>query len=203
MSKKKSNVPVFSDVPAVQTDDLSDIFGPPPLLNGEDKQAYQSLKGRLNNSVRPANAIEQIWVNDIVNFTWESKRLRELKVKLMTASSWEGIKALLKPMVDHYTCQNLAQKWALNDDEGVECVSKMLDQSFLDEGSINAQVLLIKLDAFERIDELIARNDARRNALINEIDRRREALARRIREATAIEDAEFKEIDGAHQEAAE
>ena len=203
MSQKKSNAPAHKTALTVPSEDLSEIFGEAPLLNGEDRQAYQTLKARLYNSVRPEDTIEELWVYDILNFTWETKRLRGLKVKLMTASSYEGVRALIKPMVDHYTCEDLTKKWALNNDAGVASVSKMLEQSFLDEGSINAQVLLIKLDAFERIDELIARIDARRNALIHEIDRRRDAFARRVREATTIEDAEFKEIEGSHKEAAE
>ncbi len=203
MTPNTPKAPVLNAAVASPSDDLIEIFGDAPLLNGEDRQAYQSLKKRLFVSVRPGDTIEQIWVYDILNFTWETKRLRGLKVKLMAASSYEGISQLLKPMVDPNTHTDLVRKWALNDDEGVDRVSKLLDRSFLDDGSINAQVLLIKLDALERIDELIARTDARRNSLLHEIERRREALARRIREATAIEDAEFKEVDGAHQEAAE
>lgn len=203
MSQNTSNTPVVKSAVAVPSDDLSEIFGDAPLLDGEDRQAYQSLKERLFASVRPGDTIEQIWVYDILNFTWETKRLRGLKVKLIAASSYEGIDNLLKPMVDNSTRQDLVKKWASNDEEGVERVSKILDKTFLDEGSINAQVLLNKLDALERIDELIARTDTRRNVLLHEIDRRREALGRRIREATAIEDAEFTEVGGAQQEAAE
>ena len=203
MTQNIPDAPVFNAAVAVPSDDLSEIFGDAPLLSGEDRQAYQSLKERLFASVRPADAIEQIWVYDILNFTWETKRLRRLKVKLMAASSYEGISQLLKPMLDLNTHSDLVRKWALNEEEGVDRVLKLLDRSFLDDGSINAQVLLIKLDALERIDELIARTNARRNTLIHEIERRREALARRIREATAVEDAEFTEVEGAHQEAAE
>ena len=60
--------------------DRLEIFGPPPLLEGEDSKAYDTLLARVSGAVKPKDIIEEIWVRDIVNLTWEILRLRRLKV---------------------------------------------------------------------------------------------------------------------------
>lgn len=80
----------------------------------------------------------------------------------------------------------------------------MLELGGLDEEAINAQTLVINLETFEMIDHSIMQTEARRNAVLREVDRHREALARRLREASAtIEDAEFTELPPTQRDAAE
>ena len=58
-----------------------------------------------------------------------------------------------------------------------------------------AQTLAKRLDDVERIDRMIASSEGRRHAVLREVDRHREALAARLRQATLkIEDAEFSEV---------
>jgi hypothetical protein len=60
----------------------------------------------------------------------------------------------------------------------------------------------VKLDTFERIDRLIMQSEARRTMFLRELDRHRDVVARRLREASAaIADAEFREVDTAAPEA--
>jgi len=71
----------------------------------------------------------------------------------------------------------------------------MLLLAGLDEEAIAAQTLAIERDTFEKIDRMIMQTEARRHVVLREIDRRREALARRLREVSAqIEEGEFKVI---------
>ena len=51
--------------------------------------------------------------------------------------------------------------------------------------SIMAQALSDQLRQVERIDHMIASADARRNRVLAEIERRREAIARRLRAVSA------------------
>src|SRR5579872_6645240 len=41
------------------------IFGPPPILEGEDATAYDSLLTRLYADLRPIDMIEEIWLREI------------------------------------------------------------------------------------------------------------------------------------------
>lgn len=63
--------------------------------------------------------------------------------------------------------------------------------------AVMAQTLAIKLDAIERIDRMIMSAEARRNAVLREMDRHRSALADALRRATEnVRDAEFTEVGG-------
>ncbi len=73
------------------------LFGPPPLLAGEDSKAYDDLLARVSGAVKPADIIEEIFVHDIVDLTWEVFRWRRLETSLMPPSSYnfaEGIEKI-------------------------------------------------------------------------------------------------------------
>jgi hypothetical protein len=56
--------------------DLQSLFGPVPLLAGEDASAYEALKGQIRAAVAPKDVIEEIWVRDVLDLLWETMRLR-------------------------------------------------------------------------------------------------------------------------------
>jgi hypothetical protein len=74
-------------------------------------------------------------------------------------------------------------------------VKQDIGQAGLDKEAIAAPALAGNLRAFEKIDQMIMQTEARRHVVLREIDRRRDALARRLREVSAqVEDGEFVEI---------
>lgn len=183
--------------------DLQSLFGPAPLLAGEDASAYEALKGQIRAAVAPNDVIEEIWVRDVLDLLWETMRLRRLKAKLMQAAAHEGLDKLLRPLTGMLEPQDLSKAWARRDASSVKKVDALLQQAGLDQEAIAAQTLAVKLDAFERIDRMIMQTEARRNMILREIDRHRDVLARRLREASAmIEDAEFAVIGAPEADAA-
>jgi len=175
--------------------DPQSLFGPAPLLEGENASAYEALKSQIRSAVAPNDIIEEIWVRDVLDLLWETIRLRRLKAKLMRAAAHEGLDKLLRPLTEIFGHQDLVSRWARRDRESVKVVDALLKQAGLDQEAIAAQTLAVKLDAFERIDRMIMQTEARRNMILREIDRHRDVLARRLREASAaIEDAELAEI---------
>jgi hypothetical protein len=175
--------------------DLDSLLGPPPLLKGEDATAYQTLKIRILSAVKPEDAIEEMWVRDILDLLWETTRLRRLKAKLMNVAAHEGLKSILRPRVSFLYLDDLVEGWAQRNPEIVTKVMLILKSAGLDEEDIAAQTLAVECDTFEKIDRMIMQTEARRHVVLREIDRRRDALARRLREVSAqIEDGEFKVI---------
>lgn len=59
------------------------LFGNPPLLPGEDAAAYQELRERLCAALKPADVIDDIFVNDIMFWQWEVMRWRSFKAQLL------------------------------------------------------------------------------------------------------------------------
>jgi len=66
------------------------LFGPPPLLEGEDAAAYDELLVRISGAVKPTDIFEEIWIREIVDLVWGAFRLRRLKANLMTAVHIRG-----------------------------------------------------------------------------------------------------------------
>lgn len=183
--------------------DLQSLLGPAPLLEGEDADAYEELNHRVRAAVGPVDVIEEIWVRDIVDLLWETMRLRRLKVAYLQAYAHEGLNELLKSLVGDIR-YNLVLGWRRGETAARREVRVLLRQAGLDEEVIIAETLSLNLYELEQIDRMIMQTEARRNAALREVDRRREAVARRLREACAVvEDAELVELPPPQRDAAE
>ena len=68
-NKNNNNVPA-------QTPVLSRlaIFGPIPLLAGENAAAYDDLLARVSGNLKPSDIFEEIWVREIADLIWENLR---------------------------------------------------------------------------------------------------------------------------------
>jgi hypothetical protein len=42
------------------------LFGPPPVLDGEDPAAYDELFGRVSAAVKPIDVIDEMLIDDVV-----------------------------------------------------------------------------------------------------------------------------------------
>ena len=170
--------------------DLTALMGPPPLIDGEDGGAFEALYRRIDEAVAPRDALEEIWVRDIVDNLWETLRLRRIKSNLMRSSAHEGLERVITPLTELYVRSDLVKGWARREPQTVKEVEKLIDKAGLAPDAIAAETLAANLETFDRIDVMITRAEARRNTILREIERRREVLARRLREAAeAIEGA--------------
>jgi hypothetical protein len=171
--------------------DLSSLF-PIPLIPGEDAQAYGALLSQVTAAVKPTDAIEELWVRDVVDLAWESHRLRRLKANLLVVARKRALQRLLEAIEDSSLAtlessswnQQLASRWLVKNENALAEVEGILNARGLDTNSIMAQALSDKLKQIEQVDRMIAGADGRRNKVLTEIERRRESVARRLRMAT-------------------
>ncbi len=167
------------------------IFGPPPVLMGEDPDAFQALLAQVTAAVGPRDILEQIWVRDVVDATWEIMRLRRLRVPLIVAGYGEAWRQILAPGFGFSRAAIQADDW-LSDKKGVrEAIAVELDRLGLSMNDVHARALAHKIDAVERVDRLTANAEHRRRLIFDEIDRHRETLARRLREAAQTIDGQL------------
>jgi hypothetical protein len=176
--------------------DLIEILGPPPLLEGENLDAYNAMHDRARGAVAPADVIEEIWVRDIVDLVWETVRLRRLKAKLIDGVKGRALWRILEDLgVNAAVRSDLVVKWTNRDLAARKEVARLLKKAGFDAETIAARTLALRIDDVERIDRMIMQGETRWNAVPREIDRRREAVARRLKDAVAeIEDAEFEDV---------
>jgi hypothetical protein len=157
------------------------LFGPPRLLDGEDEKVYAQLLREVSNVVAPADIFEEIWVRDIVDLSIEVLRLRRMEANLIAVNAYKGLSETLAPLVGLSQADALAQGWAAQKPEVVEEVNKSLKSAGLSIDHSLAQTFSIKLSELERIKQMTALAETRRNATLREIDRHRQTLAQKLR----------------------
>jgi hypothetical protein len=77
------------------------LFGPPPILEGEDAAAYDELFGRVCAAVKPVDVIDEMFVADVMALEWEILRWRRLKLSLIRARGLEALEAFLRQELDY------------------------------------------------------------------------------------------------------
>ena len=177
--------------------ELSDLLGPPPLLPSENLADYEALRLRVIAAVKPTDAIEHLYVRDAVDLQWELMRLRHLKTRFLVSSASVGLNILMNMRMNYVDSDPNYKSWIKNERKGIKNIKSMLSDWGLSEADIHAQTLAKKIDEFERIERLIANAEARRNAALRELERHREAVGRRLKNALDTEDAQFVDADEA------
>jgi hypothetical protein len=170
-------------------------FGMPTLLRGEDAKALHKLSDRINKTVKPVDALEEMWVADIVHLQWELQRLQESKAQLIHVKFEEGLREVLNSVLGEMDASILLNKRKCGLDNAQEKLNALFRELEFNSDSIIAQTMVLYLDEIERLDRLILSAEVRRNNAIREVRFHRDALARSLRRACEeVEDAEFTEI---------
>jgi len=182
------------------------FLAPPPLIEGEDAASYDDLLARISGTLKPADILEEIWVRDVVDLVWDAFRLRRLKAHLLRAAAHEGMAKLIGPLLDWDFTDQIAPRWAVGDEGAVQTVETTLAAAGLTMDAVMARTLGLKIHEIERIDRMAMAAEARRNAILREIERHRATFARTLRRAVEdVEDADFKVVaaeETAREEAA-
>jgi len=215
-------LPGMSDNPAISESEVRSperFFGPSPLLPGEDAKSYAALQDSILRAIKPTDIVEQIWVHDVVDYTWQIWRWRKLKNRLTLDEIPNQLEKVLGPLVNEYILApgyrgletfiyqtdsgkcitagyKLAQKWAIGDSEATKKIEGLLETQNLSMEAITARAIATILDRVDRIDRAILNAEGWRNSILREIDRRKATFAQKLRSAVdKIEDAEFETIE--------
>ena len=62
---------------------LESLLGQPPLLEGEDREAYFALRAALIEDRQPKTVMDWIHVHDLVTQLWEEQRFRRASAALI------------------------------------------------------------------------------------------------------------------------
>ena len=203
-STKSSKAALALVVPAAEPDVLDRVIAiyAAPLLPGEKQADYAAIAARFVAASKPQDTIEEFLVRDVIDLTWEIFRLRRVKFGILKSSMGDGLRTILNslghgagPMwLD--TGDPLSQKWAAGDRNAQKEVEQLLKTAGLGIEEVTAKTLETKLDAFERLDRMLASAEARRNNALREIDRHRETLGAATRQSIEdIEDADFQDVE--------
>jgi hypothetical protein len=183
--------PIPPEVQALQPTEW-DVFGPPPLIPGEDLAAYRALLERIAAAVHPKDFLERMWVRDAVDLEWDVLRGRRMKAQIVKIAQGRHIAKLLTNSLGEKGANGVAATW--DAPEMREIFTPDMARAGITSDSIMAQAYVSKLDEIERVEDMTASAEARRNNVFREIDRHRQAFGTALRRAVDAVDAEYTEV---------
>ena len=77
------------------------LFGPPPLLEGEDAAAYDEFYGRVCAAIKPVDVIDEMLIVDIVALELEILRWRRWKSSRIQEGGLEALEDFLRNELDY------------------------------------------------------------------------------------------------------
>jgi len=148
------------DEKTVELSNQPSFLGPRPLIEGEDAAAYDQILARLSGTVKPKDVLEEIWVRDVVDLTWDTLRMRRLKAALLASAMTQAIAEMFRHILEYGEAEELSKQWALRDSRAVGRVEKLIASMGLTMEAVVAQALSIHIDSFERIDRMVMNAEA-------------------------------------------
>ena len=66
------------------------LFGPPPILPGENPKAYEEILNRITATIGPNDFIEEIWCRDLADVTLDLNSLAADRGRVLRQQSIRG-----------------------------------------------------------------------------------------------------------------
>jgi hypothetical protein len=181
--------------PASKALSRTNLFGEPPVLEGENGKDYGALLERVFDAIEPTDFIEEIWARDLADVVWSMYRYRRILAALLDDEVWDKVndeaseraeretKLLNFPEKEKEEMDNLLDSNSeLTWEESMAKYPRANDKfqvlwskakSDLNVDLIQARVIISNLDTVERIEALIAITQRRIDEVIRELDRHR------------------------------
>jgi len=162
------------------------VVQPAFLLPGESLNDYEAIRDMIVQEIAPQSGIEWLWTADLVELSWEIIRYRALRQKMLEIRRRDAIDAMLQrldlPGIPHEFRQSArdqtklnAEQWRSDRMARAEIEARLTAEG-IDEGSVNAEVLIQCRELFMMFDNLTQAAQTRRILLLREINRRRISL---------------------------
>ena len=159
---------------------LEALLGPTPLLHGEDEAGYKAFYDNFRQQVGPHDLIDEIYIRDVVDQTWEIHRLRQIRIGIMRNGQKQAVRQYVDLIVSSSMTSEqrdvVQDKMKTSLESALDCLQKF-GVKLLD---INARAFKNEDGALFNIDQNITRLEVRRNYTLREVERRKSAFAKQI-----------------------
>lgn len=183
--------------------DLMFLFNDPPLVGEEKREDYESLLAAVVAAIRPRDAIVWLLAGNFADLSWEIRREKRLKlrvVKIAEAEAVSGLLSLSKPSpfgelgiaMASGRMDDVARQWFSNGEARQKLELKLAKQGY-DASYISTLTLKRAARQIEAIDRRIYNCEMRRASVLKTIEQYSEASARRLAASTDIIEGEFTE----------
>jgi hypothetical protein len=177
---------------------LIGLFCEPSLMRGESAEVYGNLYLQVEEVVQPRDVFDQMMVSDVTNHFWEQQRIRRCSGGVIDTARRKALLEILTPMFGfhHQPAEEFADLYfglgprddwpkqafppnSANHDQQEPTRSKatvvaLLRKHGLDESAIDMVATRLSVTALAAMEELIHKHRVRRDAILEEIEHRRE-----------------------------
>jgi hypothetical protein len=161
--------------------DIGEIFGNPPVLITENRQAYDKLVVQLVLEWKPRNITEWMFVRDMADISWEILRHRRAIAGVFATAFKEALAGVFIDVLPGYRrsllpeqceaqrkqfrkAEALADAW-FEGPEQQEQVKSELTKYSLDPEVVIAQTYSVRGEVLDKLHRLLALAEARRTAI--------------------------------------
>jgi hypothetical protein len=147
---------------------MDDLFGEPPLLEGEDKQRYLRLYAAVEADIQPKSFFDQMQVREQTDKIWEELRYKRSSAALIDSVHVEALASLLGPIYEHKMTLSTASKAAVSfyggDPKAKKDGAAVMNQYGITEAMIQAKAMQMIGGTLQLLDRMISnRENARRS----------------------------------------
>jgi hypothetical protein len=169
----------------------SRVVGPLPLMDAENPKSYQELLDQMSSMLGPQNILEEIWIREIAELTWDAFRLRRMKANGLSGAAHRAVQAAFEPLFGN-EAKDTACGWLAGNQATVEAVEAAFSSaggSMEETVARNVSPSQWEIEKADRIDRMIGRLEARRKAMLEQFERHREKPAIKLRRPPEREDS--------------
>jgi hypothetical protein len=155
---------------------LESLLGQPPLLEGEDREAYLALRSALIEDRQPKTVMDWIHVYDLVTQLWEEQRYRRASAAIIRGAMLAALEYYLQEIyksclpVDWCVTEMAQQYFSGNAKERKEVVS-LLAQYGITPSELLAKAAQLESNGVLTFERLVSSRVNGRRMLRKEADR--------------------------------
>jgi hypothetical protein len=189
----------------INSAELKELLGPPPVLSSEDGKAYDEIAARLMECLEPRDFMEQLLIKQFVDSTWDTMRYARHKtlgierkarqIREFQAKRAKGQAQMQRAGSAPYPATELGRMHELEDtiENTANDVDAILDRPTAELN--HARALETSIVYHLQLDQLLNTAVAKRNDALEQLERYRRGSGKRLRKASdRIIDAEFNEV---------
>jgi hypothetical protein len=156
---------------------LESLLGQPPLLEGEDREAYLALRAALIEDRQPKTVMDWIHVNDFVTQLWEEARYRRASAALVRGGMLAAVEYYLQEIekndLQHFTAglKRKAKQYFNTDPKERKQIISLLAQYGITPSELLAKAAQLESHGVLTFERLVASRVNGRRMLRKEAER--------------------------------
>jgi hypothetical protein len=173
----------------IQSAELLQLFGPPPVLRSEDIRSYREIMARFLEKFAPRDFMGQLLVKELTDSEWDVMRYSRHKTLLMERRFRDRLEFQAQRGKAAAPAEQPAEpngRLSADPEDVLEGLVAEVDAILLEPAAArdHLRALQVGLVCYEHLDKLLAAAISRRDNVFERIERYRDGLGRPLRQVS-------------------